>query len=54
MWDSGCAVTFTATKMTVPNGASTILTGQRDKESGMWRAPLETSIPLQIVPEHYA
>jgi hypothetical protein len=29
--DSGCAVTFTATKVTVTNGESTILTGQRDK-----------------------
>jgi hypothetical protein len=54
MCDSGCAVTFTATKVTVANGASTILTGQRDQESGIWRAPLETSIPLQIAPEHYA
>jgi hypothetical protein len=31
-----------------------ILTGQRDKESGLWRVPLENSIPLQGAPEHYA
>jgi hypothetical protein len=31
MCDSGCAVTFTATKVTVTNGKSTILTGLRDK-----------------------
>jgi hypothetical protein len=59
MCDSVCAVTFTATKGTVTNGTVTngtsiILTGQRDKESGLWRAPLETSIPLKIAPEHYA
>jgi hypothetical protein len=54
MFDSGCAVAFTSTKVPVKNGASTILTGQRDKDSGMWRVPLETSIPLQIAPEHYA
>jgi hypothetical protein len=54
MCESGCAVTFTATKVAVTNGASTILTGQRDNESGMWRVPIETSIPLQIAPENYA
>jgi hypothetical protein len=53
MCDSGCAVTFTATKVTVKNGAST-LTGERDQDSGLWRVPLETSLPLQIAPEHYA
>jgi hypothetical protein len=47
MCDSGCAVTFTATNVEVTNGATTILTGQRDKESGMWRAP-----PLEIVFQH--
>jgi hypothetical protein len=31
MCDSGCAVTLTATKVTVTNGESTILTGLRDK-----------------------
>jgi hypothetical protein len=54
MCDSGFVVTFTATKVAVTNGASTILNVQRDKESGMWRTPLETSIPLQVAPEHYA
>jgi hypothetical protein len=53
MCESGCAVTFTATKATVKNGGSTILTGQRDKESGMWRVPLETNLPLQLGREHY-
>jgi hypothetical protein len=46
MCDSGCALTFTATKVAVTNSASTLLTGQNDKESGLWRVPLETSIPL--------
>jgi hypothetical protein len=54
MCDSGCAVTFTATKVTVTNDGSTILTGQRDKESGLWRAPLETNLPFQLGGEHYA
>jgi hypothetical protein len=54
MCDNGCAIKFTATKVTVTNAASTILTGKGEKESGLWRAPLETSIPLQIAPEHYA
>jgi hypothetical protein len=31
MCDSGCAVTFTATKVKVTNGESTILTGLREK-----------------------
>jgi hypothetical protein len=52
--DSGCTVTFTATKVAVKNSATKILTGQRDKESGLWRAPLENSISLQGAPEHYA
>jgi hypothetical protein len=44
--DSGCAVTFTATKVTVTNGESKILTGLRDKESSLWLAPLEPDLPL--------
>jgi hypothetical protein len=32
MCDSGCAVTFTANKVAVTHGATTILTGQHDKE----------------------
>jgi hypothetical protein len=31
MCGSGCAVKFTAAKVTVTNGASTIVTGQRDQ-----------------------
>jgi hypothetical protein len=54
MCDSGCYVTFTATKVTVTNGGSTILTGQREKEYGLWRAPLESNLPLQLGGEHYA
>jgi hypothetical protein len=54
MCDSGCAVTFTATKVTVTNGESTILTGLRDKESSLWRAPLEPNLPLEIGREHSA
>jgi hypothetical protein len=54
MSDSDCAMAFTATKVTVTNGGSKILTGQRDKESGLWRAPLETNLPLQLGDEHYA
>jgi hypothetical protein len=41
MCDSGCSVMFTASNVTVTNGKSTILTGHRDKESSLWRAPLE-------------
>jgi hypothetical protein len=51
--DSGCAVTFTATKVSVTNGATPILTGQRDKESDMWCVPLEHSILPQNAPAHY-
>jgi hypothetical protein len=54
MCDSGCAIAFTATKAAVKNGATKILTGQRDKESGIWSAPLQNSIPLQGASEHYA
>jgi hypothetical protein len=52
MCDSGCAVTFTATKVTVKNGESTILTGLPDKESSLWRTPLEPERPLEIGREH--
>jgi hypothetical protein len=54
MCGSGFAVTFTATKVTVTNGASTLVTGQRYQESCLWRVPLETIIPLQLAPENYA
>jgi hypothetical protein len=53
MFDSGCAVTFTATKVAVTNGATTILSGQHDKEPGMWRVPLGNSISTQASPEYY-
>jgi hypothetical protein len=32
MCDSGCAVTFTANKVAVTNGAATIFTGTREKD----------------------
>jgi hypothetical protein len=54
MCDSGCAVTLTAKKVTVTNGESTILTGLRDKESSLWRAPLEPERPLEIGCENSA
>jgi hypothetical protein len=54
MCDSGCAVAFTASNVTVTNGESTILTGLRDKESSLWRAPLEPATPLNFGREHSA
>jgi hypothetical protein len=54
IYDSGCAVRFTSTEAAVKNGATIILTGQMDTESGLWRYPLENSIPLQRAPEYYA
>jgi hypothetical protein len=54
MCDSGCAVTFISTKVTVTNGESTILTGLWDKYSSLWRAPLEPERPLEIGREHSA
>jgi hypothetical protein len=54
MYDSGCAVTFKTTKVTVTNGESTILTGLQDKESSLWRVPLEPNLPLEIGREHSA
>jgi hypothetical protein len=54
MCESGCSVTFTATEVTVTNGESTILTGLRDKESRLWRVPLEPNLPLEIGREHSA
>jgi hypothetical protein len=50
MCDSGCAVTFTENKVTVTHGAATILTGQSDKESGIWRVPLGNTNSAQAVP----
>jgi hypothetical protein len=54
MCDSGCCVTFTASNVMVTNGESTILTGLRDKESSMWRVPLEPATPLNVGHEHSA
>jgi hypothetical protein len=54
MRDSGCSVTFTALNVMVTNGESTILTGLRDKESSLWRAPLEPTPPLNVGQEHSA
>jgi hypothetical protein len=53
MWKSGCAVTFTAKKVSVTHGAKTILTGQRDKEAGLWRVPLGNTNSAQAAPEHF-
>jgi hypothetical protein len=36
----------------VTNGATTILSGQRDKESGLWRVPLGNNISTQAAPAH--
>jgi hypothetical protein len=54
MCDSGCSVTFTASNVTVTNGESTILIGLRDKESSLWRVPLEPATPLNFGHEHSA
>jgi hypothetical protein len=48
------ALTFTASNVTVTNGHSTILTGQRDKESSLWRVPLNPAPPLNVGHEHSA
>jgi hypothetical protein len=53
MCESVCAVTFPEDKVTVTHGATTILTGQRDKESGMWRVPLGNTNSAQAAPEHF-
>jgi hypothetical protein len=46
MCDSGCSVTFTASNVTVTNGHSTILTSKRNKDSNLWRVPLNHNPPL--------
>jgi hypothetical protein len=45
-------VTFTASNVTVTNGESTILTGVRDKDSILWRVPLNPAPPLNFGQEH--
>jgi hypothetical protein len=52
IYDSGCAITFTSTKVAVTNGITKILTGQKDKESGRWRAPLGNTTSSHAAPEH--
>jgi hypothetical protein len=52
MCDNGCSATFTASNITVTNGKSKILTGLRDKESSLWRVPLEPAPPLNVGQEH--
>jgi hypothetical protein len=54
MCESGFSVTFTASNVTVTKGHSTILTGERDKESSLWRAPLNPAPPLHVGQEHHA
>jgi hypothetical protein len=54
MCDSGCSVTFTASNVTVTNGHSMILTDQRDKESSLWRVPLNPAPPLHFGQEYSA
>jgi hypothetical protein len=54
MCDSGCSVTFTASNVMVTNGHSMILTGQRYKESSLWRVPLNPAPPLNFGQEHSA
>jgi hypothetical protein len=53
MCDSGCDVKFTANKLAVTHGATKILTGKHDKESGMWRIPLGNTSSAQAAPEHF-
>jgi hypothetical protein len=52
MCDSGCSVTFMASNVTVTNGHSTILTGERDKDSNLWRVPLNPAPPLHGGQKH--
>jgi hypothetical protein len=54
MCDRGCSVTFTASNVTVTNGESKVLTGLWDKESSIWRPPLEPAPPLNFGQEHSA
>jgi hypothetical protein len=54
MCDSGCSVTFTASNVTVTNGHSTILTGEQDKESNLWRVPVNPDPPLHGGQKHSA
>jgi hypothetical protein len=53
MYDSGYAVTFTANKIAVTHGATTIFAGKCYKESGLWRVPLGNTNSAQGDPEHF-
>jgi hypothetical protein len=52
--DSGCSVTFTASNVTVTHDHSTILTGEQDKESNLWRVPLNPAPSLNGGQKHSA
>jgi hypothetical protein len=54
MCESGCSVTFKSNKVALTNGAAKILTGKRDKDSGVWRVPLLNTNSEQAAPEHAA
>jgi hypothetical protein len=54
MRDSGCAITFTANKAAITNGAATVLTVQCDKDSGLWRFPLGNTNAAQAAPGKFA
>jgi hypothetical protein len=54
MCDSGCSVTFTASNVIVTNGGSTILTGNREKQSNLWSVPLNPTPPLNGGQKHSA
>jgi hypothetical protein len=53
MCDSGCSITFTASNITVTKGHSTILTGERDKESNLCLVPLNPDPTLHGGQKHY-
>jgi hypothetical protein len=52
MCDSGCAVTFTEKMVAVTHGAAKILTGQLNKDTGLWCFPLGNTHSAQAAPEH--
>jgi hypothetical protein len=54
MCDIGCAVTFTADKVTVKHGTATILNGEYDPGSGLWRVTIEEPAPGQSSSQHMA
>jgi hypothetical protein len=54
MCDSGCSVTFTASNVTGTNGGSTVLMGNRDRQSNLWSVPLNPTPPLHGGQKHSA